>query len=127
MALGIEQPYWLAGLIALPGLSILLRRRHGTLTSWRAAVDRHLLPHLTLGSRSPGVAQDPLQGYLAVLAIALVALADPTWQGDSGTRHLGPWLAALLVLAAAAAFRRGWLGPPPVPRRPRNQGVADQR
>ena len=40
------RPLWLYGLLALPLLAWIWRRRAARANVWRANVDAHLLPHL---------------------------------------------------------------------------------
>ena len=70
---------WLLGLLLLPALLVLQRSRRGERNAWQQAVDPHLLPHLIETTRG-----DPasLRSWLVPLgaAIAIVALAGPSWQ-----------------------------------------------
>lgn len=73
------RPLWLLGLLALPVLAWLWRRRAAQADAWRGNVDAHLLPHLL----EPGSARRARWGTRAVLlglALALLALAGPAWR-----------------------------------------------
>lgn len=72
------RPWWLLALFALPLLVFAWRSRQRKRSGWRDAVDPHLLPHLLesggeRGARAPWLA-------LAVLALAILALAGPSWR-----------------------------------------------
>ena len=75
-ALQFLRPWWLLALLALPLLVFAWRSRRRKRSGWREAVDPHLLPHLLEGggkdSRAPWLA-------LAALALAILALAGPSW------------------------------------------------
>jgi len=71
------RPWWLLALLALPLFAFAWRVRQRRRSAWRDVVDPHLLPHLLegeggRGSRAPWLA-------LAVLALAILALAGPSW------------------------------------------------
>jgi len=71
------RPWWLLALLALPLLTWAWRARQRRRSAWRDLVDPHLLPHLLegeggRGSRAPWLA-------LAALALAILALAGPSW------------------------------------------------
>lgn len=73
------RPLWLLGLLALPLLAWLWRRRAARANVWRENVDAHLLPHLL----EPGSAQRARWGMrtaLLGLALALIAMAGPAWR-----------------------------------------------
>ncbi|MFT3897928.1 MAG: VWA domain-containing protein [Thermomonas sp.] len=77
-ALQFLRPWWLLALFALPMLVWAWRSRQRKRSGWREAVDPHLLPHLLEGeggreARAPWLA-------LAVLALAILALAGPSWR-----------------------------------------------
>lgn len=73
------RPLWLYGLIALPLLAWLWRRRAARANVWRANVDAHLLPHL-LEAGSARRARWGMAAALLGLAFALLALAGPAWR-----------------------------------------------
>ncbi len=73
------RPLWLLGLLALPLLAWAWRHRRGRQEVWRSAVDPHLLPHLLDGG-SAKRARAGLWLALLGLALALVALAGPSWR-----------------------------------------------
>ena len=72
------RPWWLLALFALPLLAWAWRVRQRQRSGWRDVVDPHLLPHLLEGggrraARAPWLA-------LAALALAILALAGPSWR-----------------------------------------------
>ena len=73
------RPWWLLALLLVPALVFLQRSRRDGRNAWQQAVDPHLLPHLIETTR-----KDPasLRSWLIPLgaAIAIVALAGPSWQ-----------------------------------------------
>ncbi|MGY0652192.1 VWA domain-containing protein [Luteimonas sp. A537] len=75
------RPAWLLALLLLPLLAWAWRRRARRRSGWRTAVDAHLLPHL-IDARGGG-RDSSLAGVatLAGLALAIVALAGPSWRG----------------------------------------------
>lgn len=77
--LHLLRPAWLWALAALPLLAWWWWRRRLRASAWRTAVDPHLLPHLL----EPGAGRRgwwPLVAGLCGYAIAVVALAGPSWQ-----------------------------------------------
>jgi Ca-activated chloride channel family protein len=73
------RPLWLLGLLALPLLAWLWRRRAAQANVWRANVDAHLLPHL-LEAGSGQRRRWGIGTALVGLGLALVALAGPAWR-----------------------------------------------
>lgn len=73
------RPQWLLALLALPLLAALWRRRRMRRNAWRDAVDPHLLPHLLEGPSGTQGRLAPWIG-LAAFALAVCALAGPSWQ-----------------------------------------------
>jgi Ca-activated chloride channel family protein len=73
------RPWWLLALLLLPALFILQRSRRGERNAWQQAVDPHLLPYLI---ETRGKDPASLRSWLIPLgaAIAIVALAGPSWQ-----------------------------------------------
>ena len=72
------RPEWLWALLLLPAAllgSVWLRRRR---LRWHAAVDAHLLPHLLSGS--PKRRWLGLVGLLLGVALAVLAMAGPSWR-----------------------------------------------
>ena len=73
------RPWWLLALLLVPALVFLQRSRRDGRNAWQQAVDPHLLPHLIETTH-----KDPasLRSWLIPLgaAIAIVALAGPSWQ-----------------------------------------------
>ena len=70
------RPLWLLGLLALPLLAWLWRRRAARANAWQGKVDAHLLPHL-LEAGSGTQARWGLRASLLGLGLALLALAGP--------------------------------------------------
>ena len=73
------RPAWLWALLALPAIGWLWTRRLRRDDAWRASVDAHLLPHLlepTSNLRTRGT----LVGALLACALAILALAGPSWR-----------------------------------------------
>ena len=73
------RPAWLWALLALPAIGWLWTRRLRRDDAWRASVDPHLLPHLlepTSNLRTRGA----LAGALLACALAILALAGPSWR-----------------------------------------------
>ncbi|GGJ98970.1 VWA domain-containing protein [Luteimonas terricola] len=74
------RPAWLAALLLLPLLAWAWRQRAHRRSAWRAAVDPHLLPRL-LASRGTGRgAAVAGPAVLVGLAVAVLALAGPSWR-----------------------------------------------
>jgi Ca-activated chloride channel family protein len=73
------RPLWLLGLLALPLLAWLWRRRAAQADVWRRSVDAHLLPHLLEAGSARG-ARWGTRAILFGIAVALVALAGPAWR-----------------------------------------------
>lgn len=78
MALQFLRPAWLLALLVLPPLALWWRRRRRHADAWRGAVDAHLLPHV-LDARGEAGGGLPWRA-LAAGAIAVVALAGPSWR-----------------------------------------------
>lgn len=76
------RPWWLLGLLALPLVAWAWRSRSRRDSPWRDAVDPHLLPHLLADAGKIGIHAGwlPLAGLLLALALALLALAGPSWR-----------------------------------------------
>jgi Ca-activated chloride channel family protein len=73
------RPQWLWLLLALPLLGWWWRARDRQRSVWRDVVDPHLLPHLLEGHPG-GRARGGLWLGLLGLALAICALAGPSWQ-----------------------------------------------
>jgi Ca-activated chloride channel family protein len=78
-ALHFLRPLWLFGLPALPLLVLWWRTQERRRSAWRDAVDPHLLPHLLAGGSGVRGNGALWLGALAY-ALALVALAGPSWR-----------------------------------------------
>jgi Ca-activated chloride channel family protein len=72
------RPHWLWALLLLPAAVLVGRYRRRRRSRWQAAVDPHLLPHLLHAGRGGGIAGG--LALLAGLALAVVALAGPSWR-----------------------------------------------
>ena len=72
------RPWWLLALLALPLLAWAWRARRHRRSGWREVVDPHLLPHLLEGGGGRA-ARAPWLG-LAAFALAVLALAGPSWR-----------------------------------------------
>lgn len=80
LAVHFLRPWWLLGLLLLPVLMRVLRRRSGPQNVWQEIVDPHLLPHLLDRSteiQTSGIWAKRLGLLGAVLAI--VAMAGPSF------------------------------------------------
>jgi Ca-activated chloride channel family protein len=88
------RPWWLLALVALAWVTWLLSRRGFDKGSWRSVIDPRLLPHVVSAGSDPRHAG--LRWILvAVAAIAIVALAGPTWEKRSQSVYRQP--SALVV------------------------------
>lgn len=79
--LHLLRPHWLWALALLPVLAWLLRMRGLQSSAWRDAVDAHLLPHLV---ETRPARRHRVGAWLTLLAaaLAIVALAGPSWQRE---------------------------------------------
>ncbi|WP_024889252.1 VWA domain-containing protein [Luteimonas huabeiensis] len=93
-ALVFLRPAWLWALLVLPLAAWWGLRRRRRATAWRDAVDPHLLPHL-LAARGGGRGAWGLAALLAALALAVAALAGPSWR--SATQPLAQEAAPLVI------------------------------
>jgi Ca-activated chloride channel family protein len=73
------RPGWLLALLLLALVLWLLRRRGYDSGSWRAVIDTRLLPHVLSGAGSARAQRMPWI-ISAVVALAIIALAGPTWE-----------------------------------------------
>lgn len=98
------RPGWLWALLALPLLLLAWRRWRDRGEGWRGAVDPHLLPHLLGRARHRAVAWS-LTGAALVFALAIVALAGPSWRSGEQplARSAAPLVIALDLSGAALA------------------------
>ncbi len=69
---------WLWALLVIPVLIWLFTKRHSINSSWRSAVDLHLLTHLLVGNEGRRRFLPSVTLSIA-LVIAVIALAGPTW------------------------------------------------
>jgi len=79
--LHLLRPHWLWALALLPVLAWALRRRGMHASAWRDAVDAHLLPHL-IETRPARRHRAATWLTLLAVALAIVALAGPSWQRE---------------------------------------------
>lgn len=88
-------PYWLLALPPLVALAVWLARRRGRDGAWAPLVDRELMPLLRLGADGVGRSPWPLIGL--AWALAVLALAGPTWQRQITPAYRAPaaWVVAL--------------------------------
>jgi len=73
------RPGWLLALLLLALALWLLRRRGYDSGNWRAVIDARLLPHVLSGAGSARAQRMPWI-ISVVTALAIVALAGPTWE-----------------------------------------------
>ncbi len=76
------RPYWLLLLLLLPVLWWLQRRQRAAISVWQQSVDKHLLAHLLQHSPVRGAGSATRLGLL-VAALAIVAMAGPSWRQQS--------------------------------------------
>jgi len=88
-------PYWLVALPLLLGLAFWLARRRGRDGAWLRLVDGELLSLLRLGEARAGRSPWPIVG--TAWALAVLALAGPTWQRQITPAYRAPaaWIVAL--------------------------------
>lgn len=98
------RPLWLLGLLALPLIAWWWRRRQRRSSVWQASVDAHLLPHLLETHRGKSGAT-ALGAALLGFAIALLALAGPSWRSEPQPLRQGesPLVIALDLSSATLA------------------------
>ncbi len=72
------RPMWLWALLLIPVLIWLFAKKHSINSSWRSAVDSHLLTHLLIADESRR-RYLPIVALSIALIIAVIALAGPTW------------------------------------------------
>lgn len=73
------RPHWLWALVLLPVLAWAWGRQRHRRNAWRGVVDPHLLPHL-LEPGSPRHGRVARWLVLPAVALAILALAGPSWQ-----------------------------------------------
>ncbi|WP_345294371.1 VWA domain-containing protein [Luteimonas vadosa] len=102
--LSFLRPLWLFALLALPLVAGWWWRRRGRDEAWRAAVDAHLLPHL-LDARGGARGQAGFWIGLLAFALAIVALAGPSWRSEPQPLQQGeaPLVIALDLSSATLA------------------------
>lgn len=104
MPLQFLRPLWLLGLLALPLIAWWWRRRQRRSSVWQASVDAHLLPHL-LETRGGTHGNAALWAGLLGFALAVVALAGPSWRSEPQPLRQGeaPLMIALDLSSATLA------------------------
>ncbi len=90
-------PYWLLALPPLLALAVWLAHRRGRDGAWTRLLDGELLSLLRLSEGGVGRSPWPLIGF--IWALAVVALAGPTWQRQITPAYRAPaaWIVALDV------------------------------
>lgn len=90
-------PYWLLALPPLVALAVWLGRRRGRDGAWPRLLDGELLSLLRLSEAGAGHSPWPLIGL--AWAVAVLALAGPTWQRQITPAYRAPaaWIVALDV------------------------------
>lgn len=90
-------PYWLLALPLLVALAVWLARRRGRDAAWQRLLDGELLPLLRLSEGGAGRSPWLLIGL--AWALAVLALAGPTWQRQITPAYRAPaaWIVALDV------------------------------
>lgn len=90
-------PYWLPALPLLVALAVWLARRRGRDGAWQRLLDGELLPLLRLSEGGAGRSPWLLIGL--AWALAVLALAGPTWQRQITPAYRAPaaWIVALDV------------------------------
>src|SRR6185437_2011841 len=88
-------PFWLLALPPLVALAVWLARRRGRDGGWPRLVDGELLSLLRLSEGGAGHSPWPLVG--TAWALAVLALAGPTWQRQVTPAYRAPaaWVVAL--------------------------------
>lgn len=102
------RPHWFWALLALPPLWMLWRTRRRHRNVWRKQVDPHLLPHLL--ARSDRSVRGAAVGATLAYALAVVALAGPSWRQEQQPLWRS---SAPLVLALDLSSRIGAADLPP--------------
>ncbi len=76
------RPWWLLGLLLVPAIAWWRRNDSQRRNPWQKNVDAHLLPHLLVGGAV--VSSGAWTRWLGLMAaaIALLAMAGPSWQKD---------------------------------------------
>ncbi|HET9108642.1 MAG TPA: VWA domain-containing protein [Steroidobacteraceae bacterium] len=88
-------PYWLVALPPLAALAVWLARRRGRDGPWPRLLDGELLPLLRLSEGGAG--RSPWLLFGLVWALAVLALAGPSWQRQITPAYRAPaaWVVAL--------------------------------
>ena len=75
------RPVWLLALVAVPLLIVLIGRRTDVRAQWQGMIAPHLLDHLLIENGRAGRFH-PVHLTAAMIAIAAIATAGPTWQRE---------------------------------------------
>ncbi|MEJ2140352.1 MAG: hypothetical protein P8Y61_13075 [Gammaproteobacteria bacterium] len=97
------RPWWLLLIPAAIWLHLVLRRAVSAADQWRGIIAPELLEHLVVGGGKSRRLR-PYQLQTALIIIASLALAGPTWE-----RELTPFTedrAPLVIRAAGRTYRR---------------------
>ncbi|MGK7913874.1 MAG: VWA domain-containing protein [Synechococcus sp.] len=76
------RPAWFLAAIPIGGLLVLMRRSRQQSMHWQDAIAPHLLPHLLVGEKRQQTIR-PSRVLIAVLCLATIALAGPTWKREA--------------------------------------------
>ena len=76
------RPAWLLASIPIGGLLVLMWRSRQQSMRWQDAIAPHLLPHLIVGDNRQQTIR-PGRVLIAVLCLAAIALAGPTWKRET--------------------------------------------
>ncbi|GAL30369.1 TPR domain protein in aerotolerance operon [Vibrio variabilis] len=94
------RPYWLLAFIPLVVL-LLLRWRRESKSAWKTIIPEHLQKALIIGEQG-WKSQLPLKLLSAILSVAIVICAGPTWNANrhplekTKVRSLLCWMSVLL-------------------------------
>lgn len=75
------RPFWLLALVAVPLLVVLIGRRTDARSQWQGMIAPHLLDHLLI-EKGGARRFHPVHLTAALIAIAAIAAAGPTWQRE---------------------------------------------
>ncbi len=75
------RPAWLLGVTGAVALALLVRSASSLERQWRGVIAPHLLAHLTVGTGRRARVR-PIDGIVAMLTLASVGLAGPTWERE---------------------------------------------
>src|SRR5262245_8438123 len=75
------RPWWLLLLVAAAALGWFVTQREDIRSRWRGMIAPHLLDHLVV-ERREGLRLRPVHLTVALIALAALALAGPTWERE---------------------------------------------